>query len=99
MLKTRITETFYRLFNKKPILIKAPGRINLIGEHTDYNDGFVLPMAIDMQRGKQWSTASLASSSARVRYGPTASSGRRKTGASSRIHRRPSATTTKTTRK
>ena len=31
----------------KPILITAPGRINLIGEHTDYNNGFVLPAAID----------------------------------------------------
>ncbi|MEX2561342.1 MAG: galactokinase family protein [Pirellulales bacterium] len=40
--------TFSRRFGRPPSwLVVAPGRINLIGEHTDYNDGFVLPMAID----------------------------------------------------
>ncbi len=38
---------FFQLFNREPNYFKAPGRINLIGEHTDYNDGYVLPGAID----------------------------------------------------
>ncbi len=38
---------FNRRFDNDPILVKAPGRVNLIGEHTDYNEGFVLPAAID----------------------------------------------------
>ena len=40
---------FTEKYNKNIDLIAyAPGRVNIIGEHTDYNDGFVLPMAIDM---------------------------------------------------
>jgi galactokinase len=38
---------FRSLYGKNPRVFSAPGRVNLIGEHTDYNDGFVLPMAID----------------------------------------------------
>ena len=41
-------QSFARAFGNAHVQISAaPGRINLIGEHTDYNDGFVLPMAID----------------------------------------------------
>ena len=43
-----LTQHFARAFDSKPdLIVRAPGRVNLIGEHTDYNDGFVLPMAID----------------------------------------------------
>jgi galactokinase len=38
---------FCERFGRGPRMFSAPGRVNLIGEHTDYNDGFVLPMAID----------------------------------------------------
>jgi galactokinase len=44
----RTTELFTRCFGHAPRwVVAAPGRVNLIGEHTDYNDGFVLPMAIE----------------------------------------------------
>jgi galactokinase len=38
---------FKELFNNHPLIIRSPGRVNLIGEHTDYNMGFVLPASID----------------------------------------------------
>lgn len=41
-----LAQEFHRIFGAQPILVQAPGRVNLIGEHTDYNDGFVLPAAI-----------------------------------------------------
>ena len=48
LLQTRVTQHFQRHFGSLPqAVVRAPGRVNLIGEHTDYNDGFVLPMAID----------------------------------------------------
>jgi galactokinase len=46
--KTIISE-FQKLYGRAPRLFRAPGRVNLIGEHTDYNDGFVLPMAIEFE--------------------------------------------------
>ena len=44
-LKTRFTQLFGA--GPKIRVVRAPGRVNLIGEHTDYNDGFVFPMAIE----------------------------------------------------
>src|ERR1035438_2170985 len=39
-------QRFVQLFGGSPRTYQAPGRVNLIGEHTDYNDGFVMPAAI-----------------------------------------------------
>lgn len=42
-----LRERFRTTYGSDPVVCRAPGRVNLIGEHTDYNDGFVLPAAID----------------------------------------------------
>jgi galactokinase len=42
------TQGFREVFNREAsCIVRSPGRVNLIGDHTDYNDGFVLPIAID----------------------------------------------------
>ena len=43
----KIREAFAQRYNGEPVVVRAPGRVNLIGEHTDYNEGFVFPMAIE----------------------------------------------------
>jgi galactokinase len=42
-----LARAFEATCERSPRLYRAPGRVNLIGEHTDYNDGFVMPMALD----------------------------------------------------
>lgn len=42
-----INEIFREKFKEEPLIVRSPGRVNIIGEHTDYNEGFVLPAAID----------------------------------------------------
>jgi galactokinase len=46
-LTENIKASFKEKFKTEPIIIKSPGRINLIGEHTDYNEGFAIPAAIN----------------------------------------------------
>lgn len=44
----RLAQSFSARFASTPRIFRAPGRVNIIGEHTDYNDGFVFPAAIDL---------------------------------------------------
>jgi galactokinase len=46
-MKEIIQKEFQQQFQTIPLIVRSPGRINIIGEHTDYNEGFVLPAAID----------------------------------------------------
>jgi galactokinase len=68
VLQQQVADAFSRRFSgDPPRLFQAPGRVNLIGEHTDYNDGFVLPVAID----RQVMLAARARADARVRLWST----------------------------
>lgn len=42
-----LKQSFFNIFQHEPLIVRSPGRVNLIGEHTDYNNGLVLPAAIN----------------------------------------------------
>ncbi|HWJ92253.1 MAG TPA: galactokinase [Flavisolibacter sp.] len=44
---SKVQKDFSKQFDGRPLIVRSPGRVNIIGEHTDYNNGFVLPAAID----------------------------------------------------
>jgi galactokinase len=44
-----IRAKFAERYHQEPLMVRSPGRINLIGEHTDYNEGYVMPAAIDRE--------------------------------------------------
>lgn len=47
-MRAKVSKAFFSLFGEMPnTIIRSPARVNIIGEHTDYNDGFVLPMALN----------------------------------------------------
>ena len=49
MLVKKIENKFRSLYSTDPVYFRSPGRVNLIGEHTDYNNGYVMPAAIDRE--------------------------------------------------
>ena len=46
-IREKLVQDFLKNFTGDPVIVRSPGRVNIIGEHTDYNNGFVLPAAID----------------------------------------------------
>ena len=47
MIRQQVASKYEQQYGQKPMMVFSPGRLNLIGEHTDYNDGFVFPAAIN----------------------------------------------------
>ena len=47
MIKQQVISKYKNTYQKNPLMVFSPGRLNIIGEHTDYNEGFVFPAAID----------------------------------------------------
>ena len=59
-IKDTVLRAFEEIYEQPATMVaKAPGRVNLIGEHTDYNDGFVLPCALNFATYLQWVQARL----------------------------------------
>lgn len=56
-----LREVFHQRFGARPRIARAPGRVNLIGEHTDYNDGWVLPVAIERATSVAFAPAAASS--------------------------------------
>src|SRR5688572_1934230 len=49
-IRDHVTKTFHQTFGELPAFVaRAPGRVNLLGEHVDYNQGFVMPVAINRE--------------------------------------------------
>jgi galactokinase len=49
-IRDQVVSRFREIFDAEPeLLARAPGRVNVLGEHIDYNDGFVMPVAIDRE--------------------------------------------------
>ena len=53
MTDEQLRNQFNRTFHWQPdLIVRSPGRVNITGEHTDYNDGWALPMALDVGRSR-----------------------------------------------